>query len=53
LWKYCEGVETVTKGQLGAVLAFLAVFLLWYIGVIPGLISMAIVQNSLNKVVAK
>src|SRR5271155_6209164 len=43
LWKYSEGVEHVTKGKLGGVLAFLLFFFL-------GVIGHAIVQDLFNKV---
>lgn len=43
LWKYCEGVEKVTKEQMSTVIAFLVLMLL-------GSIGMAIVQDSFNKV---
>ena len=43
LWKYSEGVEQVTKEKMSAVLSFILIFLLGFIGE-------AIVQNSLNGV---
>ena len=43
LWKFCEGVELVTKKGMSAAVAFLLVFLLSVIG-------MAIIQSELNKV---
>jgi len=43
MWKFSEGVEHVTKGRMGAAVAFLVLFLLSVIG-------MAIVQGSLNSV---
>lgn len=43
LWKYCEGVERVSGGKLSAVLAFVLLFLLGFIGA-------AIIQNEFNKV---
>jgi FtsH-binding integral membrane protein len=43
-WKYCEGVEVATRKEMTGVIAFILIFLL-------GLIGMAIVQNSFNKVV--
>ena len=46
MWMYCVGVETVTKGAMSAPLAFLLLFFL-------GVIGMAIVQSSLNKVPRK
>ena len=42
-WRFCEGVETVTKKEMGAGVAFLLLLLL-------GPIGMAIIQSSLNKV---
>lgn len=42
LWKYCEGVEKVTKGKTTQVIAFILIFLLELIG-------MAIVQDSFNR----
>ena len=44
-WKFCEGVELVTNKGMGAVVAFL---LLWLLGTI----GEAIIQNELNKVAA-
>lgn len=46
MWMYCVGVETVTKGAMSAPLAFLLLFFL-------GVIGMAIIQSSLNKVPRK
>ena len=43
MWKYCEGVEHVTKGRMGAAVAFLLLFFLSVIG-------MAIIQSSFNSV---
>ncbi len=43
MWKFCEGVETVTKNAMGTGVAFLLLFLL-------GTIGGAIIQSSLNKV---
>ena len=43
LWKFSEGVETVTKGGLGGAVAFLLLLFL-------GPIGMAIIQSSLNGV---
>lgn len=45
LWKYCQGVEKVTKGKLSGVLAFILLWLLSTIGA-------AIVQDSFNNVAA-
>ncbi len=42
LWKYSEGVEIVTNNRLSAVLAFILLFLLGFIG-------MAIIQDHFNK----
>ncbi|MSO79368.1 MAG: DUF4234 domain-containing protein [Acidimicrobiia bacterium] len=42
-WKYCQGVEKVTGGRLGTILAFVVVLLLGFIGY-------AIVQDAFNKV---
>lgn len=42
LWKFCEGVDHVTKGKMSAGVAFI---LLWLVG----LIGTAIVQHSLNR----
>ncbi|MGD9841238.1 MAG: hypothetical protein AB7U87_06055 [Candidatus Bipolaricaulis sp.] len=42
LWKFCEGVDHVTKGKMSAGVAFI---LFWLVG----LIGTAIVQHSLNK----
>jgi hypothetical protein len=44
-WKYAQGVEKVTNGQMSAALAFVLLILL-------GLIGMAIVQSEFNKVTA-
>jgi len=44
-WKFSEGVETVTKKEMGAGAAFILLILL-------GPIGMAIVQSSLNKIAA-
>ena len=43
LWKYSEGVERVTKGQLSAILSFVVMYLVGFVG-------MAIVQDSFNKI---
>ncbi len=43
LWKYSEGVEKVTNGQMQAVLAFILIWLL-------GCIGQAIIQDSFNKI---
>jgi hypothetical protein len=45
LWKYCEGVELVTKNKLSTIMSFV---LFWLIG----LVGMAIVQSEFNKVEA-
>lgn len=45
LWKFCEGVETVTGKGMSAAVAFLLVFFLSIIGI-------AIIQDGLNKVAA-
>jgi len=45
LWKFSEGVETVTSNKMSAVVAFLLLFFL-------GVIGMAIVQDKLNQVAA-
>ena len=50
LWKYCEGVEAVTKGKLGAVLAFILIFILFDMGILLGFVAMAIVQNAFNQI---
>ncbi len=42
-WKYCEGVEQVTRGKLGTAVGFLLLLLLSIIGI-------AVVQVSLNDV---
>ncbi len=42
-WKFCEGVEQVTNGEMSTAVAFL---LLYFLGVIGA----AIIQSSLNKV---
>ena len=52
LWKFCEGVDTVTRGGLSAVVSFLLLVVLSYIGAVLSLVVMAIIQNSLNKVAA-
>lgn len=41
MWKYSEGVEEVTKGNMTAVISFVLLFLL-------GIIGMAIIQNEFN-----
>ncbi len=43
LWKYSEGVESVTGGKLSTAVTFLVLWLL-------GLIGMLIVQDAFNKV---
>lgn len=43
LWKYCEGVELVTKNKLSAIMSFV---LFWLIGIV----GMAIVQHEFNKI---
>jgi hypothetical protein len=43
LWKYSEGVDKVTGGKMSAVLAFVLLFLLGFIGG-------AIIQSSFNEV---
>jgi Domain of unknown function (DUF4234) len=43
LWKYSQGVQKVTKGNLDGILAFVLVWLVSIVG-------MAIVQNEFNKV---
>jgi Domain of unknown function (DUF4234) len=42
LWKFSEGVGTVTRGEMGGGLAFLLLLL-------TGSIGMAVVQSSFNK----
>ena len=42
LWKYAEGVGTVTRGELGGAIAFVLLLL-------TGNIGMAVIQNSFNK----
>ena len=43
MWKFCEGIGIVTNKRMDGVIAFLLLALL-------GLIGMAIIQDSLNKV---
>jgi hypothetical protein len=43
LWKYCQGVEKVTKGAMGAGLALV---MLWFLGTI----GMAMIQSKFNAV---
>lgn len=43
MWKYSQGAEKVTNGQTQAVLAFILIWLLGFIG-------QAIIQDSFNKV---
>lgn len=43
IWKHSEGVDHVTGGKMSAVLAFILVFLLGFIG-------QAIIQDSFNKI---
>ena len=43
LWKYSEGVEQTTKGQMSAILSFVLLYLL-------GIIGAAVVQDSFNKI---
>ncbi len=43
MWKFCEGVEHVTRGAMSGAVAFL---LLWLLGVL----GMGIVQSAFNKV---
>ena len=45
MWKYCEGVQQVTRGKQSQVIAFI---LLWLLSVI----GMAILQSSFNEVAA-
>jgi hypothetical protein len=45
LWKYCQGVEKVTSGQMNGVLAFILIYLI-------GCIGGAIIQDSFNHVAA-
>ena len=42
LWRYCQGVDTVSRGRLGAAVSFLLLAVL-------GVIGMAIVQDAFNK----
>lgn len=42
LWKYSEGVDKVSKGEMSAVISFILLFVL-------GVIGMAIIQNEFNK----
>lgn len=42
-WKYSEGVDKATKGELSAVISFILLLAL-------GSIGMAVIQNSFNKV---
>lgn len=43
MYKYCEGVDQTTNGKMSTVLGFVLLFFL-------GLIGMAIIQDSFNKV---
>jgi len=43
MWRYCEGVEHVTRGKLSGPVSFLCLFFL-------SLIGMMIVQSELNRV---
>jgi len=43
MYKYCEGADEVTKGEMSTVLGFVLLFFL-------GLIGMAIIQDAFNKV---
>ena len=43
-WKWCGGVEHVTRGKTQQVIAFILIFLL-------GVIGMAIVQSAFNKAI--
>ena len=45
IWKFCEGVETVTGGGLSGPVAFLLLFFIAIIGI-------PVVQSSLNKIAA-
>lgn len=45
LYKYCEGVDEVTKGKMSAVISFLLLFLLGFIG-------QAIIQTEYNNLAA-
>jgi hypothetical protein len=45
LWKFCQGISTVTNGGTSAPIAFLLLWLLSFIG-------SAIIQSELNKVAA-
>ncbi len=42
LWKFCEGVEHVTRGAMSTAVAFI---LFWLLGVL----GMGIIQSSFNK----
>lgn len=46
IWKYCAGVELVTKGKTSQVIGFLLLALL-------GIIGVAIVQDGFNKLGAR
>ena len=41
LWKYSQGVDQITNGKMSAVISFILLFLLGFIG-------MAIIQNEFN-----
>jgi len=43
LWKYSEGVEKVTNGKLSAILCFILMYLVGFVGI-------AVVQDSFNKI---
>lgn len=50
LWKYCEGLEMVTNGQLNGGTYFLITLLAGYIGFFASIVVIAVIQSSLNKV---
>ncbi|MFC1978579.1 DUF4234 domain-containing protein [Chloroflexota bacterium] len=50
LWKYCEGLETVTNKRLTGGTYFLIMFLAGYLGFVASIVVVSITQNSLNKI---
>jgi len=50
LWRFCKGLETVTKGKLNGGVTFLLLALTGYVGFIASVVVMATIQNQLNKV---
>jgi Domain of unknown function (DUF4234) len=48
VWKWCEGVDSVTSGKMSQAMAFILVFALNVIGL--GIFGMALIQKQFNQV---